>query len=374
MSASVILSGLAPIEVQREGWRGTDLISKPTSKFRTLGWQLDVGSKSIFGTEDFGNRGRTKGDLLELLSKFKKVNASIYTTIDTYTTLVHQWGLEDNFIVFPYQAEEHCKKLPETSESISKLCKSVSNYYWNISQKYVNAWDGQRKFAHRASNTSSYRCYAAYQVVEKALRYQIRPVDQNRKVLQFDWSAAEWSLILQINGYESPDDAYAIFVENGFRDETKTIILAWVYGSQVSSLENRFKEAGFDPKMVGNIIGKVEKMYPRVCGWREVCMSNSEMDFNGWRIQLGNEPYKRPNYYAQTALQICKWDLISRFEKLGVGFLGCGDLHDQLFFDFDPISEKTHASAIMAEVRKPIMGIKLKANFKVGENWGVDKA
>lgn len=379
MSVSAVLSGLALIEVQLFGWRGLPMLAMDTpSKFRTLGWHLDANGKTAFGVEDFSKRDglpvRTKGDLQNLMARFKAVGAVIYATVDTYMTMVYQWRIcrpEDIHRVFPWPADQHAAHVPVVTDEVDRTCRAVAEYYWNLSQKQVECWDGPRRFVHRACNTLSYRAYAAYQVVERAMRYQIRPAVEGRQVLQFDWSAAEWSLILQANGYESPDDAYANFTAIGLdRDLTKVIVLAWIYGAMLQTLEAKVTETGQDPALVGVITGRIQEVYPRVIGWRETCLANDSASFHGWNIALGDKPHQRPNHYAQTALQVCKWDLITRLHKLGAAPLACGDLHDQLFFDFDPVTERAMAGAIIEEIRKPtIGGIKLKPNFKVGPTW-----
>jgi hypothetical protein len=381
MAVAAVLSGLALVDLTMVGCRGrVPLMAKEVpDKFRSLGCFIRNGDRTTFIIDSYakdqnGVPKHSRADLLNLLNLLRQGNAEIYTTLDTYLTLVYAWKVlkpEEVHRVFPHPAEEHCQHVPEVSKEQDNRLRRVAHYYWHLSKKETIDWDGKTTtFAHRASNTLSYRSFAVYQTIQRESRYRIKPVHPEHKVLQFDWSAAEWSLILQTCGYEVPDDAYEMFTRAGLnRDPTKKIILSWVYGSSHDSLVRSMQEMGETEGTVIRVLSQVEETYPKVLGWKATCQSSESMDFMGWKINLGEQAYKRPNHFAQTALQLCKWDLLDRLLSVDGHVLACGDIHDQLLFDFHPQQHRESIVAVIDQIQKPMMGIKLKANLKVGGDW-----
>ena len=377
MAVAAVLSGLGLVDLTATGHRGAPFLAVgvPT-KFRTLGCLFSTGERSHFITDNYsknqdGSPIKTKADILELMGTIKQSGAQIYVSVDTYLTLVYAWQVlkpEDVYRVFPFAADSHCQHIPEVTYEQNILLRRVAHYYWHLSQKPLVRWDGiQTTFAHRAAHTVSYRSNAHYHTVKREIRGKIRPIDPTRKVLHFDWSAAEWSLILQICGYEVPDDAYEMFTKSGLdRDLTKKTILAWVYGAAAETLAAGAGSA----EMAYAIIAMVKKVYPKVAEWVALCRQNRHLEFMGWKLDLGEAQHARPNHYAQTALQLCKWDLIDRLLNVDGHLLACGDLHDQLFFDFNPISDRDRMANVIAEINKPAFGCyRLTANIRIGDNW-----
>lgn len=383
MSVAAVLSGLALVDLTLAGCRngpGLIAVDVPT-KFRSLGCFIRMADgRTAFMIDSYakdpnGYPTKSRGDLLNLIRNLQQGKAAIYTTLDTYLVLVYQWRVlkpEDVYRVFPYPAEEHYQDVPSVTVEQDARLRRVAHYYWTLSSKKVRNWEGREvSFAHRASNTLSFRAFATYHTVKRETRYLIKPAHPEHKVLQFDWSAAEWSLILQFCGYEVPDDAYELFTKAGLdRDLTKKIILSWVYGAMHSTLVKSAQEMGGNEETVNRILEQVQAVYPKVLGWRDTCLSSTSMNFMGWSIALGHESYKRPNHFAQTALQLCKWDLLDRLLSVNGHILACGDLHDQLLFDFHPNQDREATAAVIQQIRRPITGgIKLIANLRVGDNW-----
>jgi hypothetical protein len=300
--------------------------------------------------------------------------APIYMAIDTYLALVFQLGIfkpEQVAGVFPWAAEAPCKIVPKVSPTTDAICRNTALYFWQLHHHPMQDWDGKiRTFSYRASNTLSYRAKAPYHNVERSLRARIRPPHPDRFTVQFDWSAAEFNLILQHLGYQPPEDAYGLFVADGLdRDLTKKTILAYIYGALHTTL---YANAGGDARNVDRILARLQEVYPLVNEWREQCISSRLAEFNGFHYDLGDTEYKRPNHWAQTALQLCKWELMSRLACAGVHLFGSGDLHDQLYFDVDPIKERDAVAEIVKQVRMPAFGrYNLRPQFKSPtQEWG----
>ena len=291
----------------------------------------------------------------------------IYATVDTYLALVFQTGLlrADQIAgVFPWATEEPCKWMPGITAYTDAICRNVALYYWHLHHHVMKDWDGVvRTFPYRASNTLSFRAKAPYHNIERSLRAKISPVKEGRMTLQFDWSAAEFNLILQHLGYHPPEDAYEEFTKVGLeRDPTKKTVLAYIYGARDETL---YANAGGDAASVNRILSRLDEVYPLVNEWRDQCKSNRLAEFNGFRYDLGDVEYKRPNHWAQTALQLCKWELLARLTVSGVHPYGSGDLHDQLYFDVDPIAEREVCVEIIKQIRAPAFGkYDLRPQFK----------
>ncbi len=298
----------------------------------------------------------------------------LYLAIDTYLALVFQTGIlkpEQVAGVFPWAAETPCKVAPHVTPYTDAVCRNVALYYWHLHHHSMRDWHGVvRCFPYRASNTLTYRAKAPYHNVERSLRAKIQPVNDGRVTLQFDWSAAEFNLILQHLGYQPPEDAYGEFVAGGLdRDLTKVTILAYIYGAKDDTL---YARAGGDALSVNRILARLDEVYPKVNEWREQCINGRLAEFNGFRYDLGDVEYKRPNHWAQTALQLCKWELLSRLTCAGVHTYASGDLHDQLFFDVDPVNEREACAEIIKQVRAPSFGrYNLRPQFKTpAREWG----
>ena len=291
----------------------------------------------------------------------------LYLTVDTYLAMVFQMKVlaQDQVAgVFPWPADTPCKVIPKITPTTDAISRNTAFFYWNLRQHRLHDWEGRdRAFIYKASNTVSFRAYAPYQNLDKNLRATIRPVNPTNVTLQFDWSAAEWNLILQHLGYDPPEDAYSTFLEAGLdRDLTKKTVLAYIYGAMRETL---YTNAHGDTTSIDAILARLDLTYPKVNQWREQCINCRLAEFNGFHYDLGDAPHARPNHFAQTALQLCKWELLSRLTCAGVANLGCGDLHDQLFFDVEPLSQKDAVATVIAEVRKPLFGrYNLRPKFK----------
>lgn len=315
----------------------------------------------------------TLHEIQELFQHLRAIGP-VYLTIDTYLALCFQTKilpLEMVAGVFPWPADVPCKIVPQITSTTDTISRNTAFYYWNLREHPLRDWEGRvRTFTYKAANTVSYRAYAPYQNLEKTLRAIIQPVDPTHFTIQFDWSAAEWNLILQHLDYEPPEDAYSTFLDYGLeRDLTKKIVLAHIYGAQLSTL---YANTNGDTTSVDGILRLLDENYPKVNQWREQCMNCRMAEFNGFHYDLGDAQHARPNHFAQTALQLCKWELLSRLACAGVAELGCGDLHDQLFFDVDPVNQKDAIAEMVAQVRKPLFGrYNLRPKFKAPSlTWG----
>lgn len=318
-------------------------------------------------TKEKGSWGRVE-QMLERLGH----DGSIYLSADTYMFLVlkHKLLTEQQVAgVFPWPARDKAEFIPTNDPATDLIARRSSFYYYYLNFHTMKDWMGKATtFPHRAANTMSYRAYAPYQMIKVEDRGRIAPVDSTRSILQFDWSAAEWSLILQHTGYELPEgDAYGALSQAAERDTVKNIVLPYIYGSSQSSLCQRH-----DAQVVQAVIRQMEITYPRTLEWAtRIKTETGATTFQGFRFELGEgaDSYKRPNHWAQTALQLCKWDLLSRLAAVGAHTIACGDLHDQLFFDVGKDDASLAQSAI-AEIRAPCFGrYKLTPKFKVGPSW-----
>jgi hypothetical protein len=366
---SVMLSGMSLVErvtADRFGFVAKDTIGA-TGLCVFLDGEAE--GRNFFtanlGTHN-GNRAMSRGDVEKMVEALLALGP-IYATVDTYLALVFQTGLlrPDQIAgVFPWATETPCKVAPIVTPYTDAVCRNVALYYWQLHHHPMRDWEGRvRTFPYRASNTLSYRAKAPYHNIKVELREKIQPAAAGRLTLQFDWSAAEFNLILQHLGYQPPEDAYGDFVAAGLeRDLTKKIILAYIYGAMTETL---YHNANGDALAVNRILGKLNEFYPLVGQWREQCINCRLAEFNGFRYDLGDVEYKRPNHWAQTALQLCKWELLSRLTCAGVHTLGAGDLHDQLFFDVDPVNEREQVAEVIKQVRAPAFGrYNLRPQFK----------
>ncbi len=374
---SVVLSGMSLAErvaADRKGFTVRETAAVAT----TLAVFLDgEGLSRDFFT---ANLGKSRDGKSLNIAQVQEMVASmiamgpIYMAIDTYLALVFQLGLfrpEQVAGVFPWAAEQPCKVQPKINPTTDAISRNTALYFWNMHSRPMMDWEGKiRTFSYRASNTLSYRAKAPYHNVERSLRAKIRPPHPDRFTLQFDWSAAEFNLILQHLGYQPPEDAYGMFVADGLdRDLTKKTILAYIYGAQHSTL---YANAGGDARNVDRILARLQEIYPLVNDWREQCTGSRLAEFNGFHYDLGDVEYKRPNHWAQTALQLCKWELMSRLACAGVHQFASGDLHDQLYFDVEPLREKDAVVEIVRQVRLPSFGrYNLRPQFKSPtQEWG----
>lgn len=374
---SVVLSGMSLIErvaVDRLGLVAKDAGGDAT----TLCVFLDgAGEGRDFFTANLGARNGVRAmtrDKIDEMVKAMLAMGPIYCTVDTYLALVFQTGIltpDQVTGVFPWAASEPCKITPHNNPYTNAVCRNVALYYWHLHYHPMKDWHGVvRTFAYTASNTLTFRAKAPYHNVEKSMRARIQPVDPSRCTLQFDWSAAEFNLILQHLGYNPPEDAYGEFTAAGLeRDPTKKTILAHIYGAMQETLVER---ASGDEASVNRILARLDEVYPKVNEWREQCIGGRLAEFNGFKYDLGDVPYKRPNHWAQTALQLCKWELLSRLSCAGLQTLGCGDLHDQLMFDVDPVKETAQTAEIIKQVKAPSFGkYNLRPQFKApAREWG----
>ena len=372
---SVVLSGLSlvtPRALDRLGLVAGDVDTDSTCLHIFLDGEAEGRN---FFTADLGKKNGNWSMNLEQIEKlFETLQATgpIYTSVDTYLYLIQKQHIAPDKIagVFPWPAEQPCKVLPRITPSTDAICRNVALYFWNLHHHEMIDWCGVRRtFPHRASNTLTFRARAPYHNVERSMRATIKPVPEGNATLQFDWSAAEFNLILQHLGYQPGEDAYGEFVSQGMdRNQTKTTVLAHIYGALDKTL---YERAGGEVDAVDKIMSHLETAYPKVGEWREKCINNRIAEFNGFQYDLGDIPYKRPNHWAQTALQLCKWELMSRLTCAGIYQLGCGDLHDQLYFDVDP-SKPEPVAELISQIRAPIFGrYNLRPQFKpIARAWG----
>lgn len=308
---------------------------------------------------------------VEILKKVAQSSA-IYMTIDTYLYLILAKQLGNGAgitSVFPWPADQPCPDAPpQQSYAAEIICRNVATYYHQLARNEVCYKNRKKYFVHKASNTLTYRAYAPYQMIPKEERRTICPAKPGWKVLQFDWTAAEWVLILQFLGYEPPEDAYQVFTEDGLeRESTKLVILARIYRAQMETL---CKER--DPILVQGICSLMDRTYPKAMQMSDILTQTPYVDFEGFRIELGDIPYKRPNHFAQTALQLCKWDLMNRLCKAGVSHLGAGDLHDQLYFHFNPADPQSvqAITTVVEEIKKPCFSrYNLRPKISINDFW-----
>lgn len=373
---SVVLSGLWPVE--RVPAKGGILSSDTSPKARVLCVAAFDGTDSRFFTKDLSTQsgvprmslGETE-NMLQGLASF----GAIYLTADTFTTLVLQTRvLNESQVagVFPWPAEHPCKEMPRIDQRGMDIARSAARYYWRLQNHPVMDHDGRvRTFQYRAANTVSYRAYAPYHHLDRSLRVKMRPANPQAKVLQFDWKAAEWSLILQYLGYTHGDDAYEAFLSQGIeRDFTKLMVLAYIYGATSERLGTMAAEAGRSYADVERVISVLDTTYPLTLEWRRKCRQDREAEFCGFHYDLGESPHARPNHFAQTALQLCKWDLLYRLDLAGLSDLGCGDLHDQLLFDVEP-GQQDQAAKLVETIRQPCFGrYHLRPELKLMNSWG----
>src|SRR5208283_2077959 len=370
----VVLSGLSLAEIERDK---TGLLARSVgSKERTLCIFVEHLGNNSFFTANLSRNGDKPplsfNEIQQLWQQLKTIGP-IYLTIDTYLALVLQTKvLPAELIsgVFPWQAGEPCKYVPYISSYGDIITRNTAIYYWQLKNHPVQDWEGRiRTFNYKAANTISFRSYAFYHNLERGLRAKIQPAYPGHYTLQFDWSAAEWNLILQYLGYSPPEDAYSTFLEAGLdRELTKKTVLAYIYGAMVETL---YKNANGDILSVDKVLKRLDEIYPKVNEWRDQCIANRIGEFNGFRYDLGDVEYVRPNHFAQTALQLCKWELMSRLTYAGVSNLGCGDLHDQLYFDVDPKNPEPIIEVIK-QIKQPLFGkYNLRPKFKEPSvSWG----
>lgn len=330
--------------------------------------------------------------LMQTVEKLKALGP-IYMTVDSFAFLV----LDRKIIpaeaiagVFPWPGHEAVTHLPHVTPEIDTLCRKVASYYWHLHYHQVTDWDGHiRSFEHKAANTVSYRAYAPYQVVKREMRARMAPAHPDKAaVLQFDWTAAEWLLILQHVGYQAPEgDPYQQDLFGVPRDEAKKIILPRIYGATVEGLASRHPDIGY--QTIQQVVQRLEAAYPMACEWVHRLIHDPNYrwaDFHGFHLDLGEEAHKRPNRWAQTSLQLCKWDLIGRLNDLPTmnriqevrrgrmtiqqpWSLAAGDIHDQLVFDIYQGDEQT-AHEIINQIRSPCFGsVKLLPKFSTGKSW-----
>lgn len=295
----------------------------------------------------------------------------IYLTADTYQMLcLHHKLVPEEIItgVFPWPAEEGVAFIPTNDKSTDTICRRAAYYYLALNRHQIRNPDGKViTYGHRAANTLTYRSSAYYHNMKREDRAKHAPVDPANSIFQFDWSAAEWVLILEHLGCPVPEgDAYGMLSQVAPRETVKNIVLPHIYGSTKESLYARHG----DQQVVDTVIREIAKHYPQVLAWSEDLNNRVRyVDFEGFKYDLGETPYKRPNHWAQTALQLCKWELMSRLAAVGAHSMACGDLHDQLIFDVGP-QDGAAAQAAIQEIKKPAFGkYRLVPKFKFGRTW-----
>jgi hypothetical protein len=335
---------------------------------RTLHVAVDEGAG--FRTLTRETAGLTFADFERLFLRLVDIG-SIYLTVDSYAFLVFGQPIINPTQVtgvFPFPAEHLADRLPPITPQVDAICRSVAWYYSHLHRTKVRDWDGAVKtFHYRAANTISFRSYAQYQNVPRERRGQMRPPEAGTKVLQFDWTAAEWVLILQHVGYNPPADAYEAFTAGGVeRDVAKVVVLARIYQSTMDSLYK-----GRDVGQVDRIVGILRERYPRALAWAEEMRGTPSVNFEGFEIDLGAEEYKRPNRWAQTALQLCKWELIYRLVQAKLAHLAAGDMHDSLVFHLPPTTTSEAARQLVTEIRKPCFNrYDLRPKIGLTDTWG----
>lgn len=332
------------------------------------------------------------GLLLQTIEKLKAIGP-IYMPVDTFMFLVLDRKVmspSDVAGVFPWPGNQAVLHQPLIDPKADTICRKVAYYYWHMHYHQVTDWEGHcRTFEHRAANTLSFRAYAPYQTVKKDIRGRIAPAHpDSAAILQFDWAAAEWLLILQHLGYEPPaGDPYSQDIFGVTREEAKKIVLPRVYGASIDGIAGRHE--GVDSDKVRMVIERLEAYYPRVCEWVEALTTNQNhryADFHGFSLDLGEEAHKRPNRWAQTSLQLCKWDLIARLtdipdmhrtqtSKVGKMTIeqpwspAAGDIHDRLVFDIYR-GEENIAHQIVRQIQAPCFDtIRLTPKITTGRTW-----
>lgn len=289
--------------------------------------------------------------LIRWIEKLKSTGYCVAATLDTYLYLILKSDyLSEEHIdfVFPWPADAPCQVVPLNARYTDWVSRFVARYYIQMSRQWVMDWrNTPRQFVYKVNNTISLRSYAAYQNQSKQNRSQMRPLDKDAAVLQFDWKAAEWRLCATNVGYELPQDAYEPFLDLGERDKVKDIVLRCIYGSTRKAL---YRDHG--QVLVDAVVERLIDLYPEVASWSQEIKKAETVDFCGFQIDLGSEPRKRANRFCQTALQLCKHDLICRLDRVGAGEIASGDLHDSLYFHVKPCQIDI-AQAAIKEIRKP---------------------
>lgn len=342
----------------------------------------DSGEPATLTTFDLKNRDNQ--DFLpmegvrELISTLSSAG-QVYMTADTYSYLRfqsahHVWPGDPTLVqdeqitaVFPARGHMRIETAPMNDPATDQISRWAAYYYYHLNHASVRRWDGtQTIFPHRAANTLSYRSYAPYHNVKKEQRHQIRPVNDKEAVLQFDWSAAEWNLILQVCGYQpAGTNAYEQLAPGADSHESaKLVTLQHIYGAARETLFAQFGQQNTQA-----VINNIERSYPNVAEWLDYIKSQGEVMFEGFRIDLGQEVHKRPNRFAQTALQLCKWELMSRLAQRNAGQVATGDLHDQLIWHVSD-QQPDIAQSIIEQVRLPLFGrYNIHPDFTVGATW-----
>lgn len=335
------------------------------------------------------------GLLNETVGKLKALGP-MYMTVDTFMYLVLDRQLirnEDVAGVFPWAANKTAIYPPTMTVEADIICRRVAWYYWHMHYHKVTDWTGeQRDFDHKAANTVSFRAYAPYQTVKKETRALIKPQFPDMgEVLQFDWSGAEWLLILQNVGYLPPDgDPYHQDLFGTDRETAKKIILPRIYGAEIPGIVANSHGAVTEDQ-VRIVLAHLERQYPKAVEWASRLSTDPNCrysDFNGFHLDLGDETRKRANRWAQTSLQLCKWDLVRRLtevpgmcrtQNIKQGRVtverpwscATGDIHDQLLWDIYR-GEEGIAHQIIDEIRKPAFGsVQLTPRISIAQTWGL---
>ena len=307
--------------------------------------------------------------LTDWLEKLKAKGYCVCATLDTYLYLVRRSQyFSDAHIdfVFPWPADMPCLVVPPNARYTDWVSRYVACYYAQMAEQWVMDWQSvPRQFVYKANNTISLRSYAAYQNQTKQNRGLMRPLETDAAVLQFDWRAAEWRLCAANAGYsELPQDAYEPFLDLGERGPIKDTVLRYIYGSALRTL---YKE--HTQPLVDAVVQRLHDLYPKVITWSRAIREVPSVDFCGFQIDLGEEKRKRANRFCQTALQLCKHDLIFRLSQVGAGEIASGDLHDSLYFHVKPCQIDI-AHAAIQEIRKPcFQKISLPAEITHDHCW-----
>jgi hypothetical protein len=322
--------------------------------------------------EDLGKR--TVQEVTALLTDCADKGA-LWTSVDAYRALVLEQGvvppeLVDRVLPIPMRMKEQLFPIvPYLTDHAAAICRSVPLFFDAMSHMPVVDDQGhQHVFRTTIANTLSLRSRAEYQYnLVKAIRAQYRPADPSAKVLAFDWKAAEFALLVQIAGDALPvGDAYAPMAGSDIpRGDAKSIVIKRIYGCGDKKLHELHGQ-----DMVTKVDQRLAANFPNTAFLLNWLKGQEIVQFEGFAIHLGNEPYVRPNHYVQTALQLCKWELIHRLVLADCYHLAAGDMHDSLIFHVRP-DQVDVAARIIAEVRKPCFGrYHLKAEFgKLEDDW-----
>jgi len=366
MALTMVLSGLSVLT--------TDLHLATTQDDGKIKIGAADVSKSFEGP--YGPVPFSVGWHQDLVRRAKKKGFRVASTIDTYLALVmpNAKGAvtlkeEDIDFVFPWPAETPCHVAPDNADRTDKISRWVAWYYNRLGFQFVQDWQGTvKQFDYKANNTVSLRSHAAYQVVKKQNRALMRPADPDAAVLSFDWKAAEWRLCAMMQGYNLDEDAYGPFLDLGERKAVKDIVLRYIYGSSIRALHRAHGQTVTD-----HTVRRLHDLYPRVIIWRDYVRTQESVMFQGFQIPLHDvPPEKRANRVCQTALQLCKHDLVSRLAYLMAQtgkVIAAGDLHDALYFHVRPDQEDVAQNAI-DEIKKPCFGsVNLVPDFTFGRTW-----